>query len=87
MCKGTFWNYRVMKFTHNSTFHPEDIEEVFQIVEVYYDENDMPKFYCDTAKLVWEEGEDPRGIFDRMQLAFDKPVLTPEDFPDAKDEE
>ncbi len=87
MCKGTFWNYRVMKFTHNSTFHPEDIEDVFLIVEVYYDEDWKPLFYSDNSKIVWDESEDPREIFDRMQLAFDKPVLKPEDFPDAKDEE
>lgn len=87
MCKGTFWNYRVMKFTHNSTFHPEDIEEFFLLAEVYYDEENNPLFYSDNPKIMWDESADPRSIFDRMQLAFDKPVLTPEDFPVEKDEE
>lgn len=76
-----------MKFTHNTTFHPEDIKEYFQLVEVYYDEDDKPLFYSDSAKMLWYDDEDPRAIFDKMQLAFDKPVLTPQDFPIEKDED
>jgi hypothetical protein len=59
-----------------------EIENTYQIIEVYYDENDKPLFYSDDSKVHWFDDEDPREIFDRMQLAFDRPVLTKEDFPE-----
>jgi hypothetical protein len=73
-----------MKFTHQQDGF---VDEHFLIAEVYYDEADKPLFYSDSAKMLWYDDEDPRGIFDKMQLAFDKPVLTPEDFPIEKDED
>ena len=84
MCKGTYWNYRIFQTSYLFTDeHREgETESTFQIVEVYYDENDKPLFYSDDSKVFWWESDDPREIFDRMQLAFDRPVLTKEDFPE-----
>ena len=84
MCKGTYWNYRVLKtvYTHNCEAMEGEIENTYQIIEVYYDEKDKPLFYSDDSKVFWCDDEDPREIFDRMQLAFDRPVLTKEDFPE-----
>ncbi len=74
------WNYRVIKFCRLG------LEEYFEIHEVHYDKDDKPTSYTESASdIVSESLEGIQWHLDRMREALDKPVLTPEDFPEPKD--
>lgn len=64
------WNYRVMHTV-------EEGEDVFSIVEVYYDDGAMIG-YSDPVHV--STNDDLKLMLDLMQKALDKPTLTPEDF-------
>lgn len=68
------WNYRVMSI---------DRGETYEIHEVYYDEGGTPRAY--TANSVKPSGADLRELRSDLQwmlAALDKPILTPDDFPE-----
>lgn len=76
------WNYRVLKF--EETFHEgESIqhEKWYEIVEVYYDDQNQPMFYGRRTL----SAEDLNGLqeeADRMLQAVSKPVLDATMFDD-----
>ena len=74
------WNYRILAFK-------EDTEIVFQICEVYY-ENNIPVRYGEKTILSTTEGtKSLKWIMNQCQKAFNKPVLWGgEDFPKKYEE-
>ncbi len=76
----THWNYRVIRF--EEVFKNEEVATIsFAIHEVYYHVDGKPSLYGECAAVVlWNEGENGLDILDMMREAFEKPVLTPEDF-------
>jgi hypothetical protein len=68
------WNYRVMTVNRG---------ESYEIHEVYYDEGGQPRSY--TMNSVKPYGADLRELRQDlmwMLAALEKPVLTPDDFPE-----
>ena len=69
------WNYRVMSLDGGTSFG---------IHEVYYDPDNKPKVY--TLNSVRPHGESLEELkldLSRMLKAAEKPILTPQDFPEA----
>lgn len=86
------WNYRVIKtklqYIDETTIgHPISETEYYAIHEVHY-ENDKPRSYTSNpvkpeAFMEFEDSKplaDIRWQLEKMLVALDKPVLTPEDF-------
>ncbi|MDH6674340.1 hypothetical protein M2277_005032 [Paenibacillus sp. LBL] len=67
------WDYRVVKYSVG----PEtDREEVFEVCEVYYDDNGVAhSFIKDKNPLNQESIEDLKTTLERISLALQKPVL------------
>lgn len=83
----THWNYRVR--ASSVPTGADDYEEVYTIVEVYYDGDGMEfgganGMSWGTATAMGNSGEELRDDLQRMLQAFDKPILTEEDLPDAR---
>ncbi len=69
----THWNYRVMRFDVDDPYYA--IHEVF-----YKPDGALDSYGGDATPVLWDEGENGLDILDMMREAFEKPVLTPEDF-------
>lgn len=71
------WNYRLMTLDGGKTLG---------VHEVYYDESDQPVMYNPHAtSLRGRNVEEIRGTLQSFAAALDKPVLTPDKFPDDGD--
>lgn len=69
------WNYRVMSL---------DGGKSFGIHEVYYDDEDKPKAYTlNSVRAFGESIEELKIDISRMLKATEKPILAPQDFPEA----
>ena len=68
------WNYRLLKLEDHGAYGG-----LIEIVEVHYD-GERPMGYS-KAFMVGETQGELKGVLERMQEAFDKPVLTEADFP------
>lgn len=69
------WNHRIIKYTDGEgTTH-------FGIHEVYYGPTGRPEMYTESASAPYGESlYELREDLQRMLAAFDKPVLTDDDF-------
>lgn len=65
-----YWNYRLFK-----RYNGEIV-----IIECYY-ENDKPSAYTGQVQPYGETPEELKQDLEWMLKAFDKPILTKEDFP------
>lgn len=64
------WNYRVV--ARKDT----DGDEYYGIYEVYYDNQTQKVIgFCADPIIVWDEGEDPNLILDRIRKAVTQPYL------------
>lgn len=73
------WNHRVMK-------HRDGDEDFFMIHEVHYDDDRPVAYTQDGVAVGGGDFEELRETLRRMELALEKPVLTPEDFKGEVDE-
>jgi hypothetical protein len=65
----TGWNHRVLAFQHNEEIY-------FKVHEVYYDSNDIPNSYAESATTIEGDGlKSLKWINDRIADAFKKPIL------------
>lgn len=70
------WNYRIIKTTIGG-------EDSYGIHEVYYDENGKPKMYSeDPIPAHGETLTELREDMDRLLQAFEKPIISSDDFKD-----
>lgn len=71
------WNYRVMTINRG---------ESYEIHEVYYNEEGNPHAYTmNSVKPIGENTRELRQDLMWMLAALDKPILTPDDFPDPEE--
>jgi hypothetical protein len=68
------WNYRVVRFNNN-----EDIEEYYEIKEVFYDKQGNISGYTDSS-VVSETFEGILDVLDLMRSATSKAVINEADF-------
>jgi hypothetical protein len=68
------WNYRVVRFNSN-----EDIEEYYEIKEVFYDKQGNISGYTDSS-VVSETFEGILDVLDLMRSATSKAVINEADF-------
>jgi hypothetical protein len=68
------WNYRVVRFKNN-----EDIEEYYEIKEVFYDKQGNISGYTDSS-VVSESFEGILDVLDLMRSATSKAVINEADF-------
>lgn len=67
------WNHRLIRRDGYVSIH-----------EVFYDESGNLKFYAENpTSLTAETVDDLKGEWEQIASAFDKPVLSPTDFPDG----
>ena len=68
------WNFRVLRTDEKlgGKSYP-----VYQIIQVYYDEDGNIEGWSDSSKdvLIWGTYEDLKGTYEYVKHAFDKPVL------------
>lgn len=69
-----YWNHRVVDMSEENGGEP-----LFEIREVYYEDNGMPSGHCETP-VMSETMEGLAQTLDRMKEALAQPVLKPEDF-------
>ena len=75
------WNYRIVKTSSGG-------EDEFGIHEVYYDNHGNLKSYSeDPVSPLGSTLEELKGDFSHFQVAFEKPVLTPDDFLRSQNDE
>lgn len=58
------WNYRVC-----------NVDGLFSIQEVYYDDDNKPNGFCNASVDNWESTEDLKSTLESMLRAFDKPII------------
>lgn len=76
------WNHRVIKKTNTFVVNEETVsEDYYEIVEVFYNQEDKPFTYCD-ANTVGDTLEGIQENINRFQEALKHPILTTEDFQD-----
>lgn len=80
------WNYRVMKLTDEAG------EEHFDLMEVYYNDDGSLMGYCNSHPFnFYDDGDITKAIefykktLYNIEIALDKPVLTPLDFDKPKE--
>lgn len=69
------WNYRVVRFKNN-----EDIEEYYEIKEVFYDKQGNVSGYTDSSVLS-ETFEGLLDVLDLMRSATAKAIINEADLP------
>lgn len=70
------WNYRVMTLNRG---------ESYGIHEVYYDDKGCPNAYTENdMKPFGENIDELRNDLKWMLAALDKPILTPQEFPETE---
>jgi hypothetical protein len=72
------WNYRI------GTKKDGANTRVYSIFECYYDENGVPDSNIDDNSNIlgcWEYLEDLKGTYDLIKLAFEKPIIDLDNFP------
>ena len=75
------WNYRVGTRMYSYEFGEDTDTRLFSIIEVYYDENDIPNGYADASVKDWESYADLAGTHNLMAQAFQKPILDLDNWP------
>ncbi|MGR6760310.1 hypothetical protein ACU1JV_00505 [Paenibacillus sp. T2-29] len=68
----SYWNYRVVKYRVGND---EINEEVFEVCEVYYDNNIPDSFIKDKNPLNQDSIKDLHSVVERVTAALSKPVL------------
>ena len=69
------WNHRVLA-------NDEGIDIHYEIVEVYYNEEGVPKGHFAVADVSADTIEGLKWTLDKMRECLDKPVLSAENFPE-----
>lgn len=85
------WNYRIgtKVFSYKKKFEEKNKDlakfpdsRLFSIIELYYDENNIPNGYTEPNVLSdWETLEDLIGTIDFVKLALEKPIIDLDNFP------
>lgn len=69
------WDYRVLEFRE-----PYDDSLYRQIHEVHYEDLRPVSYTENPAVVMWDVGDDPKKILEKMSTALDKDVLIEKDF-------
>lgn len=71
------WNLRILK--HNGE---NENTSYFSIHEVFYNRKGIPSSYtADAVRVMGENIDFMKDYVEKMKEAFNKPVLSPKDFP------
>lgn len=68
------WNYRVFKRIHNHKYLHEP-ETLYEIREVFYDENGDIVGIADTPDIIAHSMEDLKWTLQKMNECCDKPII------------
>lgn len=68
------WNHRVTKRIHNHKYLPEP-ETLYEIREVFYDENGDIAAIAETPDIICHSMEDLKWTLNKMLESCDKPVI------------
>lgn len=68
------WNYRVTKRIHNHKYLHEP-ETLFEIREVFYDENGDISGIAETPDVIAHSLEDLKWTLNMMLKSWDKPII------------
>lgn len=74
------WNYRIGTYLHK--YNNKEVR-LYKIVSVYYDENKVINGYGDRdfALIDYESISDMKYDLEKSLLAYDKPILNLDNFP------